>query len=229
MSRGDMLKKPCTDHLGNSYDSITSMCEAYGINPVTFSKRIQRGKTLEQALTEPVRSRVVLCQNVNRVTDADDNGFSSVSAMCKHYDMDYTTYVKRRESGMSKKEALAVPKQTHRPCEDHLGNQFKSTADMCRYYGMDYSVYQNRIRIGWSVKDALTTKLRNRQSNKVCHTVYHSYKLIYLGNSYIVYATSPHEAIQRWELFKGYLNPQPCVDILELKPGTEIHDYCTII
>ena len=222
MSRGDMLKKPCTDHLGNSYDSITSMCEAYGINPVTFSKRIQRGKTLEQALIEPVRSRIVLCQNVNRVTDADGNGFSSVSAMCKHYGMDYTTYVKRRESGMSKKEALAVPKQTHRPCEDHLGNQFKSTADMCRYYGMDYSVYRNRIRIGWSVKDALTT-------NKVCHAVYHSYKLIYLGNSYIVYATSPHEAIQRWELFKGYPNPQPGVDILELKPGTEIHDYCTII
>ena len=206
MSRGDMMKIPCTDHLGNSYDSITSMCEAYGINPAAFSKRIQRGKTLEQALTEPIRSR-----------------------LCKHYDMDYNTYVKRRESGMSKKEALAVPKQTSRSCVDHLGNQFKSTADMRRYYGMDYSVYQNRIRIGWSVKDALTTKLRNRQSNKVCRTVYHSYKLIYLGNSYIVYATSPHEAIQRWELFKGYLNPQPGVDILELKPGTEIHDYCTII
>nr|DAH23725.1 MAG TPA: hypothetical protein [Caudoviricetes sp.] len=25
MSRGDMLKKPCTDHLGNSYDSIAYM------------------------------------------------------------------------------------------------------------------------------------------------------------------------------------------------------------
>lgn len=227
MSRGDMMKIPCTDHLSNSYDSITSMCEAYGINPATFSKRIQRGKTLEQALTEPVRSR--LCQNMNQVIDADGNVFSSLNAMCKHYDMDYNTYVKIRESGMSKKEALAVPKQTSRSCVDHLGNQFKSTSDMCRYYDMDYSVYQNRIRRGWSVKDALTTKLRNRQSNKVCRTVYHSYKLIYLGNSYIVYATSPHEAIQKWELFKGYLNPQPGVDILELKPGTEIHDYCTII
>nr|DAH23726.1 MAG TPA: hypothetical protein [Caudoviricetes sp.] len=35
--------------------------------------------------------------------------------------------------------------------------------------------------------------------------------------------------MQRWELFKGYLNPQLGVDILELKPGTEIHDICTII
>lgn len=178
MSRGDMLKKPCTDHLGNSYDSITSMCETYRINPVTFSKRIQRGKTLEQALTESVRPRAI---------------------------------------------------QTNRSCVDHLGNQFKSTADMCRYYGIDYPVYQNRIGLGWSVKDALTTKLRNGHSNKVCRTVYHSYKLSYLGKFYIVYAASPHEAMQRWELFKGYLNPQPGVDILELKPGTEIHDYCTII
>lgn len=228
MSRGDMLKKPCTDHLGNSYDSITSMCEAYRINPVTFSKRIQRGKTLEQALTEPVRSRVSLCQT-NRVTDADGNGFSSVSAMCKHYDIDYTTYVKRRESGMSKKDALTVPKRTHKSCVDHLGNQFKSVADMCRYYDIDYNLYQNRIRIGWSVKEALTLKLRNRQSNKVCRTVYHPYKLIYLGNSYIVYAASPHEAMQRWRYFKGYLNPQPDVEIMEVKPGTEIHDICTII
>lgn len=228
MSRGNMLKKPCTDHLGNSYDSITSMCETYRINPVTFSKRIQRGKTLEQALTEPVRSRVSLCQT-NRVTDADGNGFSSVSAMCKHYDIDYTTYVKRRESGMSKKDALTVPKRTHKSCVDHLGNQFKSVADMCRYYDIDYNLYQNRIRIGWSVKEALTLKLRNRQSNKVCRTVYHPYKLIYLGNSYIVYAASPHEAMQRWEIFKGYLNSQPDVEIMEVKPGTEIRDYCTII
>lgn len=45
------------DHLGNVFESVKEMCEHYGITPTTYCKRIERGYTVEQALTKPVKSR----------------------------------------------------------------------------------------------------------------------------------------------------------------------------
>lgn len=47
--------KKCKDHTGKQYESIKAMCDAYGVYPATFCKRMSRGYTLEEALTKPVR------------------------------------------------------------------------------------------------------------------------------------------------------------------------------
>ena len=47
--------KKCEDHTGKQYESTKAMCNAYGIYPATFCKRMSRGATLEEALTKPVR------------------------------------------------------------------------------------------------------------------------------------------------------------------------------
>jgi len=48
--------KPCTDHLGNHYPNIKSMCAHWHIRTATFSRRrTVYGMSLEEALTRPVK------------------------------------------------------------------------------------------------------------------------------------------------------------------------------
>lgn len=47
--------RPCRDHLGNEFDSKSSMCGFWGVPAETFTKRISRHWSLEKALTTPVR------------------------------------------------------------------------------------------------------------------------------------------------------------------------------
>jgi len=49
--------KRCKDHLGNEYASKGDMLKNYGVKPITFTKRIGRGWTLEEALTGKRRGR----------------------------------------------------------------------------------------------------------------------------------------------------------------------------
>lgn len=49
------IGKKCEDHTGKQYESTKAMCDAYGIYPATFCKRMSRGSTIEEALTKPVR------------------------------------------------------------------------------------------------------------------------------------------------------------------------------
>ena len=41
---------PTTDHNGNKYESVASMCRAYGIAPETYWARIKKGWTKKDAL-----------------------------------------------------------------------------------------------------------------------------------------------------------------------------------
>lgn len=53
VSRTDAFR--CEDHLGNKFESIGLMCESYGISAETFQARLQRGWSLQDALTIPVK------------------------------------------------------------------------------------------------------------------------------------------------------------------------------
>lgn len=44
-----------TDHLGNKFSSISAMCKYYQISRSTYNHRVERGWTLEAALTTPSR------------------------------------------------------------------------------------------------------------------------------------------------------------------------------
>jgi hypothetical protein len=98
------------------------------------------------------------------------NHYDSLSAMLRHYELDYSAFLYRREKlGMSLEEALTAPKMNKKstaiPCEDHLGNHFNSKVEMCDYWRIPRNVYFRRIRDGWTQKDALTTPVKP-QSNK---------------------------------------------------------------
>ena len=52
----DNLKKLCKDHEGNEFFSIKDMTDSWGISPIRFFQRRQRGWSLKRALTTKTRT-----------------------------------------------------------------------------------------------------------------------------------------------------------------------------
>ena len=47
------IEKNVTDHLGNSYATVSEMCQKYRINRQTYFYRRRKGWSIEKALTIP--------------------------------------------------------------------------------------------------------------------------------------------------------------------------------
>ena len=72
-------KDNITDHKGNKYSSILKMCESYGINRSTYLQRIEKGLSVEDALTLPVETR---CIGPRVVHDHKGKTYASKKALC---------------------------------------------------------------------------------------------------------------------------------------------------
>lgn len=149
----DTKKIGCYDHLGNAFESETSMCEFYKISLGTYKNRIKLyGWSIEKALTKPVASMVY---------DHLNQGFSSAKQMCKHYGVRFDVFYRRRKLGWSLEEALTDSK-THtlpgaKECQDHEGNTYESYNKMCKRWGIDFNVFKDRYgRLGWTLEESLT-------------------------------------------------------------------------
>ena len=116
MSTNFEHEKPCTDHTGKKYSSITEMCNAYGIKPETYSRRINTYKwSVQKALTTPVKPN-----GGQYCYDHEGTRFKSESLMCKHWGINRKTYRYRRNNGLSVEEALTskpTPGQKYKPAE----------------------------------------------------------------------------------------------------------------
>ena len=116
-------KTPCTDHNGITYESIKDMCDAYGVTPTLYLKRIERGWSVKEALEgkQPYFSRDgkdyysqkevckafdIVDRKSYRVTDHLGNKYANEAEMCAFYDVKVSTYRSRRRKGMSMKDAL---------------------------------------------------------------------------------------------------------------------------
>ena len=147
----------CYDHLGNRFNSIADMCKHWGINIGTYKKRVELGWSIEKILTTPVKAS----KPKEIIRDHLGNRFTSVSAMCKYYNIGVTTYKSRIKSGWDLERALTTTAEKSQIyCIDHEGNKFESIADMCRYYNISECTYRSRIKNGWSLEKALTTPIK---------------------------------------------------------------------
>lgn len=156
------MKLPKTDHLGNEFPSVNKLCTHYDVSVYTFRDRMEKGYSLERALTE--RSKSTACK------DHLGNEFPSVVDMCRFHKIKPMTFKTRMKNGWTLKKALTEPLVT-KPgtpisCEDHLGNGFRSVNAMCAYYGIPPSRYRNRISSGWTQEDALTTPVEDISSKQ---------------------------------------------------------------
>ena len=147
----DMNKISVKDHLGNEFSSINDMCRHYGIGASTYRKRIKKGMSLEDALT----SEFITPKFSRSVSDHLGNEFDSISDMCKHYGVNYFTYIGRINRGMSVADALELEDKRKTSVKDHLGNEFDSISDMCKHYGINTSTYRARMEKGIPLKEVL--------------------------------------------------------------------------
>lgn len=99
-----------TDHLGNTYRSVASMCKHYGVSYDNYRNRIRNGWTVEEAL----------CRNVNALDsdyfdnydfymDHNGNIYFTLDEMCECYNIKVTTFTSRRRMGWPLDKALETP------------------------------------------------------------------------------------------------------------------------
>lgn len=148
----DGSSKTVTDHRGNTYPSVKSMCAAYPVkNDRTYFHRLSIGWTQEEALT-------IKDGNKKETEDHLGNTFPSVKAMCAaHPVKNAKTYGNRIRKGWSKEKALMTPIDPDKhQVTDHLGNTFSTISEMCAAYPVgNIQTYNSRLRKGWSQEEAL--------------------------------------------------------------------------
>lgn len=91
-----------TDHLGNTFHSISECADCYEIPMKTLSYRLNHGWSIEKALLTPVKSKLI--------TDHVGQEFSNAKMMCKHWNISYELYRSRIRDGWSVEDALTKEK-----------------------------------------------------------------------------------------------------------------------
>ena len=97
--------KPCSDHLGNIFGNIKSMCEFWHIRYATYSRRVNvYNMSVEEALTRPVKPNAgLICY------DHMGEKFYSITTMCQHWGVERKVYMYRVSHGWSVEKALTTP------------------------------------------------------------------------------------------------------------------------
>ncbi len=152
-SKPNLGAEPCTDHAGNSFPSLAAMCAHWGVGAGTFWSRRKAGWSLEECLVGRQ------CTNASQpCTDHEGRGFPSLKAMCRHWGVDFSTYMSRRKAGWTLGQALtgSKPNGNRRACTDHTGRGFDSVGEMCAAWGTAQSVFSSRRSSGWTLAEALT-------------------------------------------------------------------------
>ena len=126
-----------TDHLGNTYPTLTAMCEQYNLRLDTYRNRLKKGFSKEETLTyKPYQTEVI--------TDHKGNTFASKQEMAEHYGFDLSTFTRRLKKGMTLEEALTKP--LYKNITDPFGNTFTTIKEMAEHYNVSsasVSHYQN--------------------------------------------------------------------------------------
>lgn len=128
--------KKCKDHLGNVFNTIKEMCAYWGVNYSTFMNRIDRGYTLEDALTG-----FNLKINSRKVTDPIGIVHRSTLAMCKFWEVSDEYYALRvgrrndkqyklRDKEWTDAEALKIEGKGLRA---RVGTTFKGKIEFVEY------------------------------------------------------------------------------------------------
>jgi len=101
------------------------------------------------------------------VYDHLGNKYKSIREMCEKYNISYSAYITRINSGWELERALTYPKRMKFiDGVDHLGNRYANMELMCRAYNTSPVDFIYRITQGWNIRDALTTPLTDAEINK---------------------------------------------------------------
>jgi hypothetical protein len=149
--------KPCVDHLGNKFDSEFHMARHYGQKYECLMSRLQKGMSLEEALTiKPKKGRWLT------ITDHKGNVFRSIRDLADYYGLSRTLVQSRYQQGLPIEKILHKGKLKTcqgNPVKDHYGNKFESFEAMARYYEIPPTTLKRYIQQKGSVAKALKALL----------------------------------------------------------------------
>lgn len=162
------------DHLGNVFKSERKMCLFYGVSYDVFKRRLSKGISLEDALSDKMYK------------DHLGNRYRTLSEMLKAYNIEFRTYYVRKSQNLPLKEILTgehvkLGRQSWskksveaRQVTDHLGNVFPSQKAMAEHYNILPSYFSLlKTKRKMSIEEILTLKekenLDNRRKKSVDH------------------------------------------------------------
>ncbi|WP_044912795.1 hypothetical protein [Butyrivibrio sp. WCE2006] len=120
-------KTPCTDHNGITYESIKEMCDAFGVTPTLYLKRIERGWSVKEAL-----------EGKQPYFSCDGKDYYSQKEVCDAFDIHPNSFRLKLKHGYSIDDI--VDRKSFR-VTDHLGNKYANEAEMCAFYDVKVSTY----------------------------------------------------------------------------------------
>ncbi len=138
-------KKVVYDHKGNVYRSFNALSTAYGLSTSSVKYRLNKGMTLEEALTTPSQKKGM------KVLDHLGNEFDSVILMCQAYGVTMGEYDARRKQGFSVREALTT-KSLNISIDDY-GNIYENVNKLAEACNINAGTYKTYHRLGYSVED----------------------------------------------------------------------------
>ena len=151
------IAKPCTDHLGNVFDSENSMCQTWGVSRTAYRNALAKGYSSGEALLNAVvKTRNLVCQDHLGIT------YKTKSEMCRAWGISPEAYEHRRKRGFSVEKALTYSNDRF-ACQDHLGNTYKNQRELCKHWGISIDTFRARISKGYSLEEALTLPLSTRK------------------------------------------------------------------
>ena len=135
--------KPCRDHTGREFPSLSAMAAAWGLSPVALRQRLFRKWPLEKALTGLPGCRRVCCDHTGRK-------FPTAAAMSRAWGLSPDVLRGRLQRGWPLKLALTAPRIPHcvSVADPESGVICPSAAELARGCGITPMTMQARIRKG---------------------------------------------------------------------------------
>ncbi len=138
---------------GKEYSSKSELARAYGTNIKTFSYRLKKGWTIDEALG------VVKRQHGNgKLIRYDGKEYLSKSELARVYGINITTFSSRLKKGWTIDEALGVvenPQHGRSIPIRYGGKEYVSRAELARVYGINIMTFSYRLKKGWTMDEAL--------------------------------------------------------------------------
>ena len=150
---------------GKKYRSESEMCRLNGISEGCYRERKHSGKKGMDLLKKEKMYHYV---SEKERTDHLGNTYNSMRDMCKAYGIDINTYCRRREKGLSVKDALTQKMRAHKsPAPkkdrtDHEGGVFPTVREMLDHWNIGQSTYANYRKRGFSAPDAIKKILEKK-------------------------------------------------------------------
>lgn len=156
---------------GKKYNSLTELCEDYGIKYDTFVHRRKRGYSIEEALKPVSETRQIIYNGVE---------YEGIKDFAASIGLSEYTVRKRLKAGMSIEEIVSIGKTPKSLKTKFIfrGKSYSSYKQLAKDYSMSYVTLLYRLRLGMTLEKAVSRNTRKGKGNEFSYNgiTYYSYK-----------------------------------------------------